>query len=799
MTSIKSDNAPTPSGRSTTRIRVLELAGKQSGIASAFAGWLLAGMGAEVTRLARRPVANDGVPSPESLTIEALSDGKETHPFPEGPANVKAMLADSDILICDASSGLEAAAGSVTSLTAAHPELIVGIANTFGLTGPYAGLPGSALDAQAISGISWALGEPGRSPLSLPPGIAEHQSGAMLAAGCLLALLRRDAGHGGRVVDISLADTLASFVAGACRYFVHHGLAWERSGRRASGSGGAYPFTILPCADGLVCVCGRTRDEWNRLVRVMGNPEWSAEPRYQKLRAMGREYPEEVDALVMPWLARHTMAELETIALENGLIVSPLRELSEVLETPHFSDRNILVNTEVRGRKLQTPAPPFRVMDTRSLSAVNLAPGLLREAWKRPSETKSTSGAPLAGLRVIDLGWVWSAPWVSTMLGELGAEVIKVEHGKRPDNLRLAGKIVRNGGFVDGPSMEMSPMYHQVNHGKLGITLNIKEPEGGGLLKQLVEKSDVVIENMSPGSLERSGLGYRIFKEVNPRIVMLAMSVAGQFGALTGMRAYAPTMSSFVGMESLIGYPGEEPIGALNLGLSDPSASVHALVPLLAALRRAGATGKGCYIDFGQIEALLGTLRPYLLSSQLTGNQPPPVGNRHPRMAPHGIYPAAGEDNWLTLTIPDDAAWRSFTGIAAGQTWAADPDLATTPGRLERAENLDRVIAAWTATFERDSLIADLRSAGLASFPVHSVEDLWGEPHFEARRMKIGIDIPIYGPDTVFTAPWKFSDFSPLVSRCGPSTGEHNHLVFGELLGLTSAQIEDLETRGIIA
>ena len=225
------------------------------------------------------------------------------------------------------------------------------------------------------------------------------------------------------------------------------------------------------------------------------------------------------------------------------------------------------------------------------------------------------SGAPLAGLRVLDLGWVWSAPWVSTILGELGAEVIKVEHGKRPDNLRLAGRIVRNGEFVEGPSTEMSPMYHQVNHGKLGVTLNIKEPEAVALLKRLVGVSDVLIENMSPGSLERSGLGYEAFKELNPRIVMLAMSVAGQFGALSKMRAYAPTMSSFVGMESLLGYQGEQPIGALNLGLSDPSASVHALVPLLAALRRARATGEGCYIDFAQVEALLGTLRPYFLAS----------------------------------------------------------------------------------------------------------------------------------------------------------------------------------------
>jgi crotonobetainyl-CoA:carnitine CoA-transferase CaiB-like acyl-CoA transferase len=140
-------------------------------------------------------------------------------------------------------------------------------------------------------------------------------------------------------------------------------------------------------------------------------------------------------------------------------------------------------------------------------------------------------------LRVLDFGWVWSAPWVGAILGELGAEVIKVEHRKRPDNLRLAGRVMRNGAVVEGPSMEMSPMYHQINHGKLGITLNTKKPAAVELIKRHAALSDVVIENMSPGSLERSELGYADLSAIKPDIVMLAMSVAGQHGALSALRA----------------------------------------------------------------------------------------------------------------------------------------------------------------------------------------------------------------------------------------------------------------------
>ena len=791
--------SPDGNEQTSARVRVLEFVDAGSGIAAAFAGSQLAGMGAEVTRVLAEPTGNRPAASPITFALDVLKDGKSEMPSPSDQAEWSALLDNYDIVLSDTPDGMACRTGPISEVHKAFPNLIIGVASTFGLNGPYADYRGHAIDAQAVSATAWALGEPGRTPLTMPPGTMEHQSGAILAAGCLLALYSREDGHGGRIVDISLADVLASYIAGGCRYFVHHGLTWERNGRRASGSGGAYPFAILPCKDGLVCICGRTRDEWNRLVKAMGDPEWASEPRYQKLRAMGREYPDEVDALVLPWLAEHTMAQLETIALDNGLIVSPLREFSQVLDTAHFADRAFLSESRAAGKQVRTPALPFHIKETRSETAANLSSSLLSGPASRTNRGNRPGDAPLSGLRVLDLGWVWSAPWVSTFLGEMGAEVIKVEHAKRPDNLRLAGRIVRNGEFVEGPSTEMSPMYHQVNHDKLGITLNIKDPEAAGILKRLVAMSDIVIENMSPGSLERSGLGYETFKEVNERIVMLAMSVAGQFGTLTKMRAYAPTMSSFVGMEKLVGYPGEAPMGALNLGLSDPSASAHALAPLLAALRRSRATGRGCYIDFAQIEALLGTLRPYFLDAQISGRQPLPSGNRHPEMSPHGIYPSTGDDKWLTLTVANDAEWKSLARLASDQSWAEDERYADMDGRLALAGELDTEIAAWTKIFERDVLVAKLREVGVASSPVLSVEDLWSNPHFEARQMQQVVDIPVYGKEVLFKSPWQFSDFKPEIVRCGPTTGEHNDFVFGELLGLSSGEIAELTERGIIA
>ena len=781
-------------------VRVAEYAGHGSGIAAAYAGWLFARMGAQVTRLVAAPAGVGAAASPVDLALEGLADGKAATSCPASPADFDALLSGCDVFLCDAPQSLDALGGPVTALNARFPRLVAGIATPFGLDGPNAAHAGGGLDAQALSAMAWALGEPEREPLTLPPGIVEHQAGAMLTAGCLLALNVRDDCGSGRLVDIALADVLASHVAGNCRFYVHHGLRWERSGRRASGSGGAYPFVILPCKDGAVCVCGRTREEWMRLVAAMGHPDWAAEPRYQDLRAMGTQYPDEVDRLVMPWFAQHTKAELEAIALANNLIVSPLRDFAEVLATPHFAQRGFFSAGRAAGQSVMLPSLPFRVLESRAEQAPDIASGLLRGSTPPPPAAPAASARkPLAGMRILDFGWVWSAPWVSTMLGELGAQVIKVEHAQRPDNLRMSGRVMRDGKQVAGSSREMSPMYHQVNHGKLGITLNAKTPRAVELLKRLAAMSDIVIENMSPGSMERTRLGYEDLRAVNPRLVMLAMSAAGQFGALANMRAYAPTMSSFVGMEALVGYAGQSPVGALNIALGDPNAALHGLVAVLAALRHARHTGRGCYIDLSQNEALLGTLRPYLIDSQVRGRQPPVTGNRNPGMAPHGIYPALEPDAWLTLSVPGDMQWQALKRLAADQAWASDARFASGDGRLAHAADLDALVARWTVTMPRDVLVAQLRQAGIASTPVLSLQEQWQDAHFAARGMKHTVTIPVYGEETVFSAPWRFSDFAPQVTTCGPGTGQHNDLVFGELLGLSAQEIDGLKQDGVIA
>jgi benzylsuccinate CoA-transferase BbsF subunit len=176
-----------------------------------------------------------------------------------------------------------------------------------------------------------------------------------------------------------------------------------------------------------------------------------------------------------------------------------------------------------------------------------------------------------------------------------------------------------------------------------------------------------------------------------------------------------------------------------------------------------------------------------------------PLGNSHFDMAPHGIYRTSGHDAWLTLVVADQAQWRALLRVAQGQAWTTDARFETMRGRLDHADVLDAQISAWTATFERDALVDTLRAAGIASSPVLSIEEQWCDPQLEARGIKQAVQIPIYGKEELFKAPWQFSDFGPQIERCAPTTGQHNNLVFGELLGLCADEIADLERRGVIA
>jgi len=411
---------------------------------------------------------------------------------------------------------------------------------------------------------------------------------------------------------------------------------------------------------------------------------------------------------------------------------------------------------------------------------------------------------PLDGLRVLDFGWVAVGPVIGSLLAEMGAEVIKIESSRRLDYCRLLPPTpsVRREQPDRTPvaaDLDMVSMFHNYNRGKLGITVDLRHPGAPALLRRLVARSDVVLENFSPGVLRRIGLHYEALREVRPDLVMISCSAAGQDGPWSELKTFAPSLSSLAGLEVLIGYPGERVLGALAYGYADPSNAHHGALAVLAALWHRQRTGQGQYIDMSQLEATVGlTVEPlmdWFMNGRVWGRQ----GNDHLSMAPHGHYPCRGDDAWVSIAVEDDRAWTRLVAALGDVPWAREPRFAALAGRRAHLAELDARLAEWTRERTGWEATEILQRAGVAAFPVYGLDEQAADPHFQARGLMARPEHPRIGPMQVYAHPIKLGATPGGVTATAPMLGEHNDHVFRELLGLSAVEIERLRAEGVIA
>ena len=383
----------------------------------------------------------------------------------------------------------------------------------------------------------------------------------------------------------------------------------------------------------------------------------------------------------------------------------------------------------------------------------------------------------LEGVRVLDFGWVWAGALPGQMLAFLGADVIKVETRTRLDFMRLGPPIVG-----DKPDPEQQPMFHNVNRGKRSFTVNFQTPAGRELILDLVEKCDVVIENYAPGVLERYGLAYDDLVKRRPDLVMLSLSGGGQQGPLRDLRSYASTIAAYSGLDSLAGYPGEEPLG-LQQSYPDPNASLHAAAGLVAALLRRKRTGQGDHLDVGQLHAGLAVVGEAMAYLSLFEEEPRTLGNAGTTELLHGIYRCGGEDNWVAVAAEDaEQLARLSTLVGAGGASAVEPAL-----------------EAWCAA--RDDHIQAmeaLQAAGVPAGAVTTAEDRFGNRHFQDRGVYLETEHPIIGWEVVYGEPWRWpKGVGPAIQRA-PLLGEANEHVICELLGRDRAEYDRLVAEKVL-
>ncbi len=404
---------------------------------------------------------------------------------------------------------------------------------------------------------------------------------------------------------------------------------------------------------------------------------------------------------------------------------------------------------------------------------------------------------PLDGIRVLDMSWVMVGPVSGRYLADLGADVVKVESRKRIDPLRTLGP------FKDGKTgPERSVSYHNLNAGKRGLAINIKEPRGRDIILRLVDWADVVLESFTPGVLESLGLDYSSLKAHKPEIIMVSTSILGQTGPHAAGTSGVGTMGAAMsGASGLLGWPDRTPSG--TYGPWTDGVAPRFIVPsVLAALHRKSRTGEGCYIDVAQAEAGIQFMMPAWYEYAANGTIPERRGHAgSPLRCPQGVFPCAGgnerEDRWIVIDASANEHWSRLREVIGAAL--ADEKYDTIIGRLRNRDAIDGAISEWTRTRDAQETEAMLQRAGVPAHIVSRAGDLAHDPHLRHVNHLRQIDDPEFGEAEIEGPRSSFRDNPLPETRRGPRIGEHSAEILRELCGMNDREIAELEETGVMA
>lgn len=394
----------------------------------------------------------------------------------------------------------------------------------------------------------------------------------------------------------------------------------------------------------------------------------------------------------------------------------------------------------------------------------------------------------LDGLKIADFSWVGAGPRATKDLADNGATVIKIESRKRLDLGRMSPPFAGDRKNHDG-----SAFFAQTNTSKQSVTINLSDPRGVDVARKLVAWADVVVENFGPGYMERIGLGYDELKAINPTVILVSVSVAGRTGPMSGFRGYGNSAAAHSGHAAMTGWPGTDP-HMPPFAYGDVVAPMFATVATLAALEHRNRTGEGQHVDVSQTEPMVHVIADLFADA---GLQEKPANNDK-LMAPHGVYPCEGDENWIAIAVEDDAGWKACCDVLASPDLASDPRFRTAAARRENRTELDDAIAARTARGDKHDLADRLTRAGVAAAPVLDGKEVFEDPELRAAGHFQMTAHPVLGKSAMPTPPMQLSSSPWCVTRA-PLLGEHNEDVFVRMLGMDSAEVDALSAEGVLA
>jgi CoA:oxalate CoA-transferase len=395
---------------------------------------------------------------------------------------------------------------------------------------------------------------------------------------------------------------------------------------------------------------------------------------------------------------------------------------------------------------------------------------------------------PLRGVRVLDLTRVLAGPFCTMNLADLGAEVIKIEMPGRGDDSRSFAPLMPSGD---------SGYYYSVNRGKRSITLDLRSAEGAAIFLELAAKSDVVVENFSPGTMDRFKAGYAQLKAANPKIILCSISGFGQTGPMTSAPAYDIVAQALGGTMSITGNPGGAPVRC-GVSIGDLSAALYAVIAIVSALRVRDRDGVGNHVDIAMLDCQVAMLEDALARYSVSGMIPGRLGTRHPSITPFQQFRAA--DDYFVMGAGNEAIWRRFCDAIAMPQLKDDPRFLTNSDRTANHPELETILAGIFVTQPRGYWLGLLINASVPCAPIANVEEVTRDPHLAARNMILRADHPEFDGLIVPGSPLKSAAAgkSGIPSTRAPRLGESTDEVLASVLGYDSLRLSELRRRSII-
>jgi crotonobetainyl-CoA:carnitine CoA-transferase CaiB-like acyl-CoA transferase len=801
-------------------IRVLDLATTRAELA----GRLLADLGAGVLKVeppggcdARRVPPLDertGV----SLYWASVAAGKRSAVLDleteASRTTLRRLVAAADILIESFDPGyLDALGFGWPALAHDNPRLVYVSVTPYGQQGPKAGWPATDLTLEAASGRLGMQGDRDRPPLPIGYPQASFHAGARAAADALIALNERELSGAGQHLDLSMQEAMVITLMNLPGYPPNMG-----ADPPGSGDDRGEPAAIPPgplgrceCRDGHVIVTPTSqkqmlaalpvsvlpalaeRGEMPAAFRDLDAGAWQADVAEGRL---SQERLAEAVAAVRAFFKLKTKRELMEWAWDADVHLGPVNSVRDLLANPHFRERGYWQKV---GPYIQ-PSRPARFSRS-NLAPLRPAPALgadqaLLDGWQdqrataQPTVVAQRLGEAFTGLKVVDFSWVAVGPLTAKALADHGATVVRVESSTRVDYLRTLQP------FKDGiVGVNRSHYMNNCNTSKLGVALNLRTPAGLQLARRLVAWADVVVENFTPGTMARLGLGYETLSKDRPDLIMLSTCLLGQTGPWASFAGYGPHGAGIAGLYGVTGWPDRAPSGP-NGPYTDVIAPHYTISALAAAILERRRSGLGQHIDVSQVEAAVHFLEPLVLDETVNGRNAGPAGLSSPTACPNGVYATAGRERYIAIAVETEQHWQALLSVAPLAAFS-EPRFAEAAERRRCNAEIDAVLQVWAREHDGFELERRLCRAGVPAAAVQRMTDLHADAQLKARGFFVPLKHSEVGEIPYDGLPTRFSAKQRMLHKAAPCVGEDNDYVMREILGLSEDEITDYAAAGV--